>query len=72
MKPIKVAFECDPTLYEKFRRIYSGHGDVSRFLRKVLQRVVKHVEAEGKIHLGQAVAEITTDIVDEDLDRGRI
>ena len=72
MKPIKVAFECDPTLYEKFRRIYSGHGDVSRFLRKVLTRVVKHVEAEGPIGLGKAVDDITTDIVKEDIDRGRI
>lgn len=72
MKPIKVAFECDPTLYEKFRRIYSGHGDVSRFLRKVIHRVVKHVEIEGKTHLGQTVMDITNDIVDEDKDRGMI
>lgn len=72
MKPIKVAFECDPTLYEKFRRIYSGHGDVSRFLRKVIQRVVKHVEAEGQTGLGKATTDITEDIVNEDLDRGRI
>jgi hypothetical protein len=72
MKPIKVAFECDPTLYEKFRRIYSGHGDVSRFLRKVIQRVVQRVEAEGQTGLGKAVADITTDIVNEDKDRGRI
>ena len=72
VKPIKVAFECDPTLYEKFRRIYSGHGDVSRFLRKVIHRVVKHVETEGQIGLGKAVADITTDTVNEDIDRGRI
>ncbi len=72
MKPIKVAFECDPTLYEKFRRIYSGHGDVSRFLRKVIQRVVQHVLVEGQTGLGKAEAEIVTKIVNEDKDRGRI
>lgn len=72
MKPIKVAFECDPHLYEKFRRIYPHHGDVSRFFRRVVQRVVRKVEADGKAGLGKAVSDITSDILDEDIDEGRI
>lgn len=72
MRPIKPAFQCDPDLYERFRRIYSGHGDVSRFFRKVLQRVVRHVEEKGTVGLGKAVEDIVDDIVDEDIDRGRI
>ncbi len=72
MRPVKVAFDVDPTLYEKFRRIYSGHGDVSRFFRKIIHRVVQHVDAEGQKHLGQAVSDITDDVVEEDIDRGRI
>jgi len=72
VKPIKVAFECDPELYEKFRRIYPGHGQVARFFRKVTQRVVKHVEKHGLEGLGKSVDAITTELVDEDIDRGRI
>lgn len=72
MRPVKAAFDVDPTLYEKFRRTYSEHGDVSKFFRKVIHRVVQHIEAEGTSGLGKAVNDITTDIVEEDLDRGRI
>lgn len=72
MKPIKVAFECDPDLYEKFRRIYPGHGQVARFYRTVTMRVVRHVEKHGLEGLGKEVDAITTGLVDEDTDRGRI
>lgn len=72
MKPIKVAFECDPELYEQFRRIYPGHGQVARFFRTVTKRVVKHVEKHGLEGLGHAVDDIATGLVNEDIDRGRI
>ena len=72
LKPIKVAFECDPDLYEKFRRIYPGHGQVARFYRTITKRVVKHVDEHGLDGLGQAVGDIATSLVDEDIDRGRI
>ena len=72
VKPVKVAFQCDPDLYERFRRIYPDHGDVSKFFRRVVTRVVHRVEAEGTAGLGQKVADITNDVVDNDLDKGRI
>lgn len=72
MNKIKVAFECDTDLYEQFRRIYPGHGQVAHFFRKVTRRVVNHVDKHGLDGLGQATSDIVTDIVDEDMDRGRI
>lgn len=71
-KPVKVAFDCQPDLYERFRRIYPGHGDVSRFFRKIVRRTVSRVEERGTDGLGRAVLDIADKLVDDDIDKGRI
>ena len=72
MSKIKVAFECDSDLYERFRRIYPGHGQVAHFFRRVTKRVVNHVEKHGMEGLGKESCSIACDLADEDIDRGRI